>query len=85
MQSSNVKEIKAALYNQAFIGAAQVSCPMGQVVAIRKAKGQLKALVRGWGHWQVVESVTIDITFALPHKPHLTEAGPLKTEDAWHR
>jgi hypothetical protein len=36
MQSTNSKEIKAALWNQAFRGCTQVRCPMGGVVAIRK-------------------------------------------------
>ncbi len=49
MQSTNSKEIKAALWDQAESGCTQVRCPMGGVVAIRKRKGQLMALVRGWG------------------------------------
>jgi multidrug resistance efflux pump len=40
MQSTNSKEIKAALWDQAFRGYTQVRCPMGGVVAIRKRKGQ---------------------------------------------
>jgi Alcohol dehydrogenase GroES-like domain len=39
---------------------------MGGVVAIRKRKGQLMALVRGWGRWYPVESVTIEGWFVLP-------------------
>ena len=34
MQSTNIKGIKAALWEQAFIGGTQVSCPMGQVGAM---------------------------------------------------
>ena len=34
MQSTNIKGIKAALWEQAFIGGTQVSCSMGQVVAM---------------------------------------------------
>ena len=49
MQSTNLYQIKAALWNQAFIGSARVSCPIGNIVAIRQRKGQLLALIRGWG------------------------------------
>jgi hypothetical protein len=31
MQSTQIEEIKAALWEQAFYGCTQVSCPMGQV------------------------------------------------------
>lgn len=66
MQSQNVEEIKVALWEQAFLGCTRVSCGIGPVVAIRRRKGQLKALIRGWGRWYPVESVTIEILFALP-------------------
>ncbi len=33
------------------IGGTWVSCPMGRVVAIRRRKGQLQAMIRGWGRW----------------------------------
>ncbi len=39
-----------------------VSCPMGPVVAIRRRKGQLLAMIRGWGRWYSVESVSIQYT-----------------------
>jgi hypothetical protein len=60
MQSTNIRQIKAALWDQAFIGGTWVSCPMGRVVAIRRRKGQLLALIRGWGRWYTVESVRIE-------------------------
>jgi hypothetical protein len=66
MQSTNTKEIKAALWRQAFIGDTWVNGPMGRVVAIRQRKGQLLALVRGWGRWYPVEHVSIEMQFALP-------------------
>jgi hypothetical protein len=59
MQSTNIKQIKKALWDQAFTGKAQVWCPMGSVVAVRRRKGQLLALIRGWGRWYSVESVSI--------------------------
>ena len=33
MPSTNVRQIKAALVEQAFLGTTQVSCPLGSVVA----------------------------------------------------
>jgi hypothetical protein len=41
MQSKDLEEIKAALWEQAFLGCSMVSCPMGQVMAIRQRKGYL--------------------------------------------
>jgi hypothetical protein len=60
MQSTNIGQIKKALWNQAFLGNTLVLCPMGPVVAVRRRKGQLLALIRGWGRWYVVESVRIE-------------------------
>ncbi len=48
MQSANLKEIKAAIWEQAFIGCTQVRCPMGRVVQIRRRKGQLLAMIYGF-------------------------------------
>ena len=59
MQSTNIHHIKAALWDQAFTGKARVCCPMGPVVAVRRRKGQLLAMIRGWGRWYQVESVSI--------------------------
>ena len=39
MQSTNIRQIKAALWDQAFIGSTLVSCPVGRVVAGRCEKG----------------------------------------------
>ena len=60
MQSTNVRQIKAALRDQAFLGNTQVSCPMGPVVAVRRRKEQLRVMIRGWGRWYSVESVRIE-------------------------
>jgi hypothetical protein len=60
MQSTNIRQIKAALWQQAFLGGTQVSCPIGRIMAIKKRKGQLLALIRGWGQWYTVESVRIE-------------------------
>ncbi len=66
MQSTNLREIKAALWEQAFIGCTSVRCPMGRVVQIRRRKGQLMAMIYRWGRWYVVESVTIEVLFTRP-------------------
>lgn len=61
MQSANIRQIKAALVDQAFTGRARVSCAIGAVVAVRRRKGQLFAMIRGWGgRWYPVESVLIE-------------------------
>ncbi len=60
MQSTNVREIRAAIRDQAFIGCTQVSCPIGRVVAIRKRKGRILVMVLGWPRWYTVESVSIE-------------------------
>ena len=39
MQSTNVRQIKAALVEQAFLGSTRVSCPIGPIVAARQEKG----------------------------------------------
>lgn len=57
--STDIRTIKAAIWCQAFQGNTSVSCPIGQVVAIRRRKGQLLALIRGWGRWYPVEEVLI--------------------------
>jgi hypothetical protein len=61
MQSTDLRQIKAALWDQAFVGKTRVCCPMGGVVAVRRRKGQLLALIRGWGYWCPVESVRIEM------------------------
>jgi hypothetical protein len=66
MQSSNIKEIKAALWEQALLGWSRVSCPIGQVTEIRRRKGLLLALIRGRGRWYPVEGVTIESPLLCP-------------------
>jgi hypothetical protein len=60
MQSTNIHQIKAAIRDQAFLGNARVSCSIGNIVAIRRRKGQLLAMIRGWGRWYPVASEQID-------------------------
>jgi hypothetical protein len=71
--STDIRQIKAVIFDQAFIGSTWVSCPMGRVVAIRRRKGQLLAMVYGWGRWYPVEHVLIVATSS----PALTRPSPL--------
>lgn len=57
--STDLRLIKAALWDQAFVGTTSVSCSIGRVVGIRRRKGQLLALIYGWGRWYPVEDVLI--------------------------
>jgi hypothetical protein len=57
--STDIRQIKAAIFDQAFIGRTWVSCPMGRVVGIRRRKGRLLAMIYGWGRWYPVEDVLI--------------------------
>ena len=43
--STNIRTIKAAIWCQAFKGNTSVSCPIGQVVAIRRSKGSAGTLM----------------------------------------
>jgi len=61
MQTTDLKQIKAAIFDQAFTGKARVMRPMGPVVAVRRRKGQILAMIRGWGKWYPVESVQISL------------------------
>lgn len=60
MQSANLRQIKTAIRDQAFTGRARVSCAIGVVVALRQSRGQLLAMIRGWGgRWYPVDIVYI--------------------------
>jgi len=74
MQSKDLEEIKAVLWEQAFLGCSRVNCPMGQVMAIRRRKGHLLALIRGGGRWYDVSGVTIE-------RPLLCPTGACDIED----
>jgi len=56
MQSTNVRHIKAAIRDQAFIGNTCVSSPMGRVVAKRREEG---AEPFDDTRWYPVDSVSI--------------------------
>ncbi|HEU5377161.1 MAG TPA: hypothetical protein VFV38_17150 [Ktedonobacteraceae bacterium] len=61
MQSTRRCEIHDASLQQAFVSNARVICPMGLVVAVRKPKRQLLAMLKGWsGCWCSVDRVRIE-------------------------
>jgi hypothetical protein len=60
MQSTDVEEIKAALWEQEYHQCTRVSWGVAQVMAIRRSKGQLLALLSGRQRWYPVEAVTIE-------------------------
>jgi hypothetical protein len=67
MQSTDLEEIKAALWEQAHHPCTRVKLGVAQVMAVRKSKkGCLQALLHGWGHWRPVDSVTIERTRLCP-------------------
>jgi len=75
MQSMDLEEIKAALWEQAFHLCTRVSWGVAQVMAVRRNKGQLLVLLRGRRHWHLVEAVTIE-------RPRLCPTGACDLEDA---
>ena len=66
MQSTDLEEIKAALWEQATHPCTRVSWGVAQVMAVRCRKGQLLALLRGRPRWYQVESVTISRPLVCP-------------------
>jgi hypothetical protein len=75
MHTTNVRQIKAALVEQAFHGTTQVRCPWGQVVAVSRWKGQLRVMIRGWPRWYPVESVRIEHLCVGRQPPETTSSG----------
>src|SRR5260221_1803447 len=59
MHSTNVRQIKAAVVEQAFHGTTHVSCPWGSVVPVSKRRGQLQVMIPGWGRSYPVASVRL--------------------------
>jgi hypothetical protein len=74
MQSTDLEEIKAALWEQASHPCTQVRWGVAQVMAIRCSRGQLLALLRGRARWYPVEAVTIE-------RPKLCPTGACDLED----
>jgi hypothetical protein len=61
MQSTNVRQIKQAISQQAMKGTRRVCLDSGyRVIDARSVKGQLHVRVLGLGKWQPVSYVNID-------------------------
>jgi hypothetical protein len=74
MQSTDVEEIKAALWEQAYHPCTRVKWGTAQVMAVRSSKGQLLVQLRGLSRWYRVEVVTIE-------RPRLCPTGACDLED----
>jgi len=59
MQSTDLEEIKAALWEQASHPCTRVSWGVAQVMVVRSSRGQLLVLLGGRPCWYPVEAVTI--------------------------
>ena len=68
MQSTDLEEIKTALWEQAHHSCTQVSWGMAQVMAVKRSKGQLLVQLRGWRRWYPAEAVTRDQAEAMPNR-----------------
>jgi len=66
MQSTDLEESRAALWEQAYHPCTRVSWGVAQVMAVRRSKGQLLALLRGWELWYPVSAVTIERPLVCP-------------------
>jgi len=66
MQSIDVGEIKAALWEQAYHPCTRVKWGTAQVMAIRRSKGQLLVQLRGLSRWYPVDAVTIEYPGLCP-------------------
>jgi hypothetical protein len=75
VQSTDLEETKAALWEQATHPCTRVSWGTAQVMAARRRKGQLLVLLRGFSHWHPVEAVTIS-------RPKLCPTGACDLEEA---
>ncbi len=66
MQSTDLEEIKAALWEQAFHPCTRVRWGVAHVMAVKHRRGQLLVLLRGWRRWYPVEAVTIERPLICP-------------------
>jgi hypothetical protein len=66
MQSTQLEEIKAALWEQASHPCTRVRWGMAQVMAVKRTKGQLRVLLRGQKRWYPVSAVTIERALLCP-------------------
>lgn len=66
MQSTDLEEIKAALFEQASHPCTQVRWGVAQVMAARRSHGQLLVQLRGMNRWHEVSAVTIERPLVCP-------------------
>src|SRR5260370_28185398 len=64
VQSTDLEEIKAALWEKAYHSCTRVSWGMAQVIAAKRSKGQLLVQLRPRARWDALESVTADQAIA---------------------
>ena len=74
MQSTDVEEIKAALWEQAYHPCTKVRWGTAQVMAVRKSRGNLLVQLRGRGRWYPAQVVTIE-------RPRLCPTGACDIEE----
>jgi len=74
MQSADLEEIKAALFEQASYPCTRVSWGLAQVMAVRKSRGHLLVQLRGRGRWYPAQVVTIE-------RPRLCPTGACDIEE----
>ncbi len=74
MQSTDLEEIKAAIFEQAYHRCTHVRCGVAQVMAVRKSRGQLLVQLRGLSRWTPVSAVTIE-------RPSVCPTGACDIED----
>ena len=75
MQSSDLEEIKAALWEQASHPCTRVSWGTAQVMAATSTRGQLRVMLRGWTGWHGLQAVTIE-------RPQVCPTGACDLEEA---
>jgi hypothetical protein len=81
MQSTDLEEIKAALWEQAYHPCTRVSRGMAQVMAVKRSKGQLLVQLRGRGRWYPAEAVTRDQAEAVPNRCLRSRRGTLTVRE----
>lgn len=74
MESTDLEEIKATLWEQASHPCTRVTWGVAQVMAARKRRGQLLVQLRGRKSWYEVSAVTIE-------RPRLCPTGACDLED----
>lgn len=75
MQSTDLEEIKATIFEQAYHPCTRVKWATAQVMATRRSKGQLQVQLRGRARWYPAEAVTIE-------RPRLCPTGACDIEGA---